>query len=228
MNVPTFNIIIGFVLATIGVIELLISIFILFRRERSDSIIAFSLFNLGVAIWVFSNGVARLSPDLNVVFDKLTFVGASIIVSAFVYFSWSFPYKNNNFLKSQIILLFLPTIIFTYALYTSDYLVGGDVVLTKFGYYLMGEGKLYHLFNIYILSFFIWSFINLFKKLKTSDGYHLWQLRTILFALGVAAIFGVFSNLVLPWFFNVSSYYWLGPLFSVVWLGTITYIVVKR
>ncbi|MFA5070530.1 MAG: histidine kinase N-terminal 7TM domain-containing protein [Patescibacteria group bacterium] len=221
----------NFILIPIAILELILGLYILSRRPRSAVSVSFAIFCFSVALWVFSNGFGYVleSPDsFKVFWWYLTFPSASLIASVFLYFSWVFPYKSKEIRLREYLAVIIPTVVFSLVIAFSDIFIKGiDFNLNPPPFIF---GPFYHVFAIYFLFFWIGALINLIIKYKKSDGIHRWQLKYLLIGVFLSSIFGMGTNLLLPYFFHLKtlSYDFIGPGSSIIWLGMVSYIIWKK
>jgi len=82
-------------------------------------------------------------------------------------------------------------------------------------------------FYSYFLIFWGWAIIELINKFIKSDGIHRWELKVLFYGIAVSSLAGIFTNLILPWLGH-GEFGYVGPAFSVVWLGVTSYIILKK
>lgn len=220
----------NFILIPIAVLEFILGLYMILRKPRGAVSVSFAIFCFAVALWVFSNGFGYVY-DREVIqwfWWNMTFPAACVIAAAFLYFSWVFPYKSREIKIKEYLLISLPTIIFTVLILFTDTFIKDIDYSTENVRFIFGP--LSHFFTAYFLLFWFGSFINLYLKYKKSDGIHRWQLKYLLVGVALSSIFGMLTNLILPYFsgFKVQTYDFIGPGSSIIWLGMVSYIIWKK
>ncbi|MBU0974360.1 hypothetical protein KKD03_01530 [Patescibacteria group bacterium] len=209
------------ILIIISVLMAGLSFYVLFRNFRSSINISFFVMGIGVVIWVATNGVFMENQDLFM--GKLTFTGAMLILVGFFYFSVLFPFRDKKIDWLMHALLLIPFILLNIFLYSGDLFIGEVVSRDTLSF-----GVLYHVFAIYFLIFWIWIILNFVRKYRASDGLHKWQLKNLFYAISFSSIAGIITNLLMPWILNVQYGGWIGPMFSIFFLGFVSYILFKK
>lgn len=220
----------NFILIPIAILELILGIYILSRRPRSAVSVSFAIFCFSVALWVFSNGFGYVATTkmYQWFWWNLTFPAASAIVSVFLFFSWIFPYKSKLIRVKDYLLVITPALFFSALLIFTDWFIK-DINYAKSPPQFV-FGPFFHVFGVYFLIYWIGAFINLLLKYKKSDGIHRWQLKYLLWGLAFSSVFGMATNLLLPWVMNLITFYYdfIGPASSIIWLGMVSYIIWKK
>ncbi|MFH1366550.1 MAG: histidine kinase N-terminal 7TM domain-containing protein [Patescibacteria group bacterium] len=220
----------NFILIPIAILEFALGLYMIFRKPRSAVSVSFAIFCFSVALWVFSNGFGFIATSkmFQWFWWNLTFPAASAIASVFLFFSWVFPYKSKDIKIRDYILIITPTVFFSITLIFTDWFIK-DIDYTKYPPQFV-FGFLFHIFAIFFLIFWIGAFINLVLKYRKSDGIHRWQLKYLIWGVAFSSIFGMATNLLLPWVMHLItfSYDFIGPGSSIIWLGMVSYIIWKK
>ena len=210
------------ILAVISVLLTILSLCILIRNMKNPIHISLFVMIIGAAIWVISNGLDYVY--LSVLLTKSIYLGALLIAVGFLFFSFYFPFRQRRYTLLLHILIIIPIIILVLLLYT------GDLFIEK----MIEEGRkilygpVFHIFNSIFLIYWFWGIYNFVMKYKVSDGFHKWQIKNLFFAIAFSFVAGIITNMVLPWMFNIWTLGWVGPMFSIVFFGFISYILFKK
>jgi len=204
-----------------SILLLLLAFYVLFRNQKQAINISFFVMVFGAAVWVGANGIFEEIQSSTL--GKIIFSGAILIAVGFIYFAFLFPFKNRLMKWFIHLIILVPAVTLNILLYSSNLFVG-DLA----SYYYLDRGPFYHVFAIYFLLLWVWGIYNLVVKYKRSDGIHRWQIKNTFYALSVSLFAGVTTNLFLPWWFNIQNYGWVGPMFSIVYFGFLSYILVRK
>lgn len=82
-------------------------------------------------------------------------------------------------------------------------------------------------FIAFFAVYWIWAVANLLRSLASSDGIHRTYLKAILAGLVISLTISSIFDIVIP-LLGTTPYGYVGPLFSAVWLGFTSYILVKK
>jgi hypothetical protein len=218
---------IGIILSLIALAELYLGIWFLAKYRKNQATMWFGLFCLGAAIYVGSNGLGFLeifvTPDTA---ERLGWAGGAIATAMFLPFSFSFPlpYKTNRELVSLAVwpvALFVPGFLWTNVLLENQRkIVFGEGVQTD-------PGPLFWFFLVFFAIYWGWALVNMILHMRRSDGIHRWQLRMMLFGIGISLLVSVGVDIVWP-LITVSRLGYIGSLFNSAWLGFTAYILLKK
>lgn len=222
INIPTVSLFIA------CLIDVILIVLISLKKNKTLNNIFFILFSFSVFIWVFSRLIFDFANSYFLYFITYSiYFGAALIPLALLFFIYTFPKKPLILSKRSTYLLALPAIIIAISSYIPNFIIKTidydsiNMVRTisfgSFGYYL---------YFIYIVIYFLLSIIKMIQQLKITKGNEHSQLEIIFSSIFISAVVGVVFNLVLPTFgyFNL---FWVGPLFSIYMVLTITYAIIK-
>ena len=214
------------ILIIIAIVEFILGFYILIRKQGEIARV-YGLFVFGVIVWVLSLGLELGLKNLDYAFlaSNFTYVAAACIASIFVYFSLVFPFKTRPLKKLDFLAIISPGIIVLLLILFTD-LLTKELIVHDWGRETT-LGAAYHFYSIYFLGFMTWGLVNLFKKYKISDGVHRWQIKYFLWGIIISLAFGLFFDLILPWFGNYKLVH-IGAEASIVWLGFTSYIILKK
>jgi len=178
---------------------------------------------MGAAVWVASNALDYIL--FSIFLTRLTYAGAVLIAVGFFYFSLYFPFQKFSISKMHHFLIILLPAILIVILFTATNIFIRDI---NWDTLQITYGSVFHIFNIVFLIYWFWGIYNFVKKYRTADGIHRWQLKNIFWAIIFSLIAGITTNLILPWVFGIWTLGWIGPMFSIFFLGFASYILFKR
>ena len=153
---------------------------------------------------------------------RLGFVGPSIIAGLVVYLAIIFPEQRLPVGKFQYFLMSLPSAVFV-ALSLTPLIVRH----VEFPFVLNVEyGPAHIAFTAFIVAYFSLAFYILFIKYFTLKEDQKLQVWYVLFGMGIAAVAGVTSNLILP-LLGVRGMVQIGPASLLIMDGFIFYSIVR-
>ncbi|MFH1534942.1 MAG: histidine kinase N-terminal 7TM domain-containing protein [Patescibacteria group bacterium] len=219
------------VLIVIGCLELLLSLYILFQNPKDRIRRWYSLLVFSVALWVLSIGLGITINDVFAIdiLTRLNWIGPIVFAPTLLFFSWIFPYTTKKIgIRNWLI--------FGFSIVTGILLLYNDIIpiytsinSDPWRTVIFGPGV--HIFNVLFLLYWVWSAINLYIKFRSADGVNRWLLRNVLLGILISSIFGVVSNMILPWFGLWADMPYLsaiGPELSIIWLGFTAYVLFKK
>lgn len=182
-----------------------------------------------IALWAISLLVFRSTDNLEFAQTALnvSYVAAVLIALSFYIFMHYFPTLEKFGMVQKAILslssVFVVSTLFLKNFFVLDVVVRGGVrvgLQNALGYWI---------FALYFVVYFFGSLVVLFRRwqmavapLKRNIGFIIWSVLT-------AGILGVFFNLVLPSpFFMEWRFTWLGPIFTAIIVGTLSYAIARH
>ncbi|MFH1366549.1 MAG: histidine kinase N-terminal 7TM domain-containing protein [Patescibacteria group bacterium] len=218
----------GYILIVIGLIEVFLGLWFLFRYKRSAINNWYVVFVSSVAFWVLANaGIYFYTNNLDQAqfYNQLTWLGGVFVAFAFLFFSFYFPITLKPVKRYSYLLIIIPLILFVYLIFFSDLFVTGMAFEGNNQKFF--TGSLFFLFPVYFFFYWIWGIINLLLKLKTTDGIHVQQLKLLLTGVIISSVFIVIFDLIYP-LIGKAVISGLGPELTLVWLGFTSYIILKK
>ncbi|PIY96560.1 MAG: hypothetical protein COY66_03870 [Candidatus Kerfeldbacteria bacterium CG_4_10_14_0_8_um_filter_42_10] len=221
----------GIILIIIAALELFLGIYILLQNPRDHIRRWYAFLVFMVALWVWSIGFVVFTNDIFIIdiVTRLNWVGPIFIASTLLFFSWIFPYPTKRIGIKNWLIFFFPMVIDLFLLYWDVFPIFKSIKLDPWRTVVFGPGV--HVFNALFLFYWIWGTYNFYHKFRAADGIHKWLLKYFLIGIIISSIFGVTSNLILPWFGLYMKYPVLsaiGPELSIIWLGFTGYILFKK
>jgi len=217
----------GIILLFIAAIEFVFAFYMFFRKQKSAISVSFGLFILSVGFWALGLALFRglMNNSYAFIASRTTYISAAFIASTFVYFSLVYPFKTRDLNAGDILLIVSPGIITFFFIFFSDLLIK-EYVMEEWGRSAI-VGPAYHFYGIFFLVYWLWGFVNLFKKYRATDGIHRLQMKLALWGIIISFALGSFFALFQPWFQNY-RYTHYGPESSVIFLAFTAYIIWKK
>jgi len=202
--------------------NLLLALFILFKNWHSIINRVFALLIFGVVGWTLSLLLLLHFPYL--ILGKLAFVFASVLPASFFHFSIIYPLEFKRKNKTVVFISYISTFLFIILSFT-PYL-SESVDISK-GYITGSMGKAFPFFVLYLFVFITWGLINFIRKFKTTQGVQRTQILYLFIGIILVAIIGLTTNIILP-VFQIYNFNFIGPSFSIILTGLITYSIIKH
>ncbi len=217
----------GLIQIIVAIIELGLGVYLFLTREKGHIIYAYSLFILGIVMWVGGNGLYRLveTNSAALFWTNMNHLSAGLIAVALVYFSIVYPYQKTILKVHHTLSFIVPLGILAYLLFATDTLI--EKISGKLSNSIQVIGPTYTLFAVWFLIYMGWAFYNLIKKYHESTGMYRPLLRLLLIGLLISFIMGTLFDLFFPWF-GGPQYFYIGTESSIVWLALTTYIIFRK
>ena len=185
----------------------------------------FSLLCLTCAFWIFGAFMFPFSGQVQwkLFWIRFIFGVSSFIPAILVHFSLIFPiYQHRmNFLKTVI--LYSPPLIFL-AFSPTELIVKSVVQIEPVNF---EYGVMHRFFSLYFFIYLILGFYFLARTYRNSIGVYRLQIKYCFIGMLLTAIGSSIPNLVLP-IFGISKFGGLGPSFTIVMVGFITYSIIRH
>src|SRR3990167_6388531 len=160
---PWFDVI---VLLVVGVLELIFTIYLFVRYERSPAITAFSFLSLCVTGWVLTNGIGLFFTRGGFVEDimyRFSFIFAMFLFSLLYIFVLLFPYPKLQIDGRRLLFMLMPSAILTPFIIWSHALVEG-FERTSSANTIFGND--YWIYSIYIFIMYILAMTEIINRIK--------------------------------------------------------------
>ncbi len=194
-------------------------------RPEAPSNRSFGAFTLFSAIWIL--GVGLFHAGANLIFWAMTaFAGASLVPAAFLAFVRYYP-TPTKWLRPWVLRLNFSIGLFFAAASLTTRLIVKDALITSTGP-ARETGPLYPLFAAYFLVAWFTALVVLLSKWSRARGLARVQLHYLALGFVVSTSGGIAANLVLPIFSGITSYNWLGPLFSLAFVALIAHGIIRH
>lgn len=218
---------IGWLLLVIALAELCLGLFFLFRYQKNQATFWYGLFAISAALYVGSNGLgyadALISGQMA---EQLAWIGGMNTAFFFLAFSYSFPLpvKNNKEVLPWVV---WPAGLFTLGILFTDVFIGRQVIPLFGEGYTTDAGPLFWFMVTTFGLYWVWSVTNFIRRARVSDGVFRRNIQLILAgifcSLAVSSVFDIYMPLT-----NVTRFGYVGSLFTSVWLGFTSYIILKK
>lgn len=212
----------------VGFGELLLAIYFWVTNSRQEIRKVISLLALSTSIWVILSAYISYRETSILVVELLNVVLISgiFLVTSLLYFSVIYPYTFFTFDRLHKFLLYVPAIIFSIVILTTDTVVNNYLV----DKYSVGEvvgGSVYPIYNIYLFILLLITLAILSFKIKRTHGFVKQNVKLILLSIVLSGLPAAIISLILPLFSPQLINPLLGNAITGIWLGITTYIVIK-
>ena len=186
--------------------------------------IAFSISSWASAGWILSVLMIYLfkEPLWKLFWVRMSFVASSNIPSTFFYFSLIFPKEKRNISLLKIVLIFLPSSIFTLLSLT-----GLMVYSVDWKTFTTDYGLAHPFFSAYFILSISGGIFFLIKSFKISIGLERIQIKYCFLGIFLTFIPAITFNLILP-LVGTSRLSYLGPCSTIIILSFFTYAILKH
>lgn len=203
---------------------------VVYSRNRHDATnISFFILTLSVSFWDITMFAYRAAEDpfIALICSRILYVAASTIPIAFLFFVLIFPDGSFKPSKWQKFLLPVPFIISCIISITPSFLIENVLFVPNQENTIIFNFGLHIYYAIYIISYFFFGYLILFKKYSKAEGVLKTQILFILIGTFVSTTIGVFSNLILLLILQNFTFNWLGQVGTVIMIISISYSILK-
>ncbi|NOY35770.1 MAG: hypothetical protein GXP44_02535 [bacterium] len=211
----------------IGIVNLVFGSVIYLKNRRSKTNLWFFLVALSVTFWVFSMFFFRSFEFASVLGARMLYLSASLIPVSFLYFTFVFPKDKINFNVPQKYLLPIPFILAAAASLWPDFLITAVRLVPNGENIIFFNQKVHLFYAIYIVGYFVFSYVVLFKKYLKSSGALKMQVQYIFAGTLISTLIGVNTNLIMP-YMGIFDLNWLGQIMTSVMIIFIAYAIAKH
>lgn len=214
-------------LLIIGLGEIALAIYFLTTIGRQNIRVAVGLLCAFTALWVVAGAFIIHQPQGihdNVLSRSSYFFGPFIIFSL-LYFIMNYPYENKAFDKYQVFWMYAVSLVIGLLGLFSHEVVVKFVSDGMRSYWQ--NGQLFWLYGGTLTLGYLIVLYFLFKKLRVSTGIIYRRYIAVFVAIIIGGLPGVLFDLFLPMFLGQSIYPVAGPLSTSIWLGVVSYIVLR-
>lgn len=204
-----------------------LGIIVFLKNPKDSQNRTFFAFSLSLLWWLVVNFIVDYIKDLSIAFrfSQLAAIGPIIAAPLFFYFSLIFPRPEKKLTKVQvffilffcvILLILVPTKFNVEKVWSEEWGVN------------FKPGWLYYFLGLYLASYFILIFKNLFIVYKKADSLEKTQIEYLLLGLFFTLTIGLITNLGLP-LIGYNRLVTLGPSLSVLpFVGFVAYAIVSK
>lgn len=210
------------ILSTVVLTNIALALVIFSRGVKRLADILFSLISLSSGLWGLAIIGFHTKPEFlsDINWAVFTHLFAACISLFFFFFSFTFPRSIKGRLMA-----FVPAsilfVVLSYALIFTDLIIGettGKMYAINSGYFAYG---------LLVFLFFFGGYFFLYEQYRlarTKDEKR--QVLLILAGAIAASLPATVPDLILP-YYNNFSYTWLGPIFTLILVGSIFYAIVR-
>jgi signal transduction histidine kinase len=218
----------NYIILSAAIINLFFAFFIFIKNSKKKANLFYSIFTFGSVLWsigmFFYRGLAEYS--LVMWWSRFLYFSSGLIPLGLLFFTFTFPSNKSNLKSWQKFFIFMPAIIIIFSSFIPGFIIK-DIVIHREVENEMFFGFGYNIWSIYLLIYFVWSFINLFKIYKTySSNIIKLQTKYILIGGISSAVLASTTNLILP-ALGYTSLGWIGQSFTIIMVGFVTYAIAK-
>jgi len=198
-------------------LDLGFAILIYFLNPKNKINISLALTVFFLATWTFSMGMFRnASTELSaILWTWIQNESGSLLVIPFFFFSLYFPYQKMILKKWQIVTILMSIIIITLVVVISNAWASKIYLNPPNNDYLINFWGIAY-FNLHFYVYLALSFYILLKKYRENEGFIKKQLKYLIVASGIIAIFGGIFGAIIPLvLLHSAGPYWIGPYFAV-------------
>ena len=196
-------------------------------RARPDSEVNrwFAAQTVCLASWVFGVGGLQGGTHLDA-WGRFTFASASLIPAAFLAFTRCYP-TPSRWPSTQLIQITFLIGVGLAMLSLTTPLIVYDNVLTPQGL-VRKAGLLYPVFAVYFIVAWIVALAVFIDKWRQARGLARAQLQHLGAGILISAAGGIGMNLLLPLITGRSTYSWLGPYFSFMFVALVAHAIIRH
>ena len=204
----------------------------IFARSRTKSTTFFLAAVFGAALWALGIGLYTRPgiTDATYFWSNNNYIAATIISFAYFFFARFFISEHARvkrwvYIASAIAALAVIILIINPGFERS---VVEQITEPIPGLKVEEFGWAYPFFVLFISGFFFGGIGIFIKKYRAAEGITRTQIKFILLGTGLAIIFGISTNVLLPSLFNYSGLVWLGPVGTLIMIVFIAYAITKH
>lgn len=187
---------------------------------------AFAYLALTLGAWTLSNGLVATyaGTPWGIVWARAAFFSASMLPLWCFHFVAVFPRATPS--VSRRLRAAVTAGAITSCLVSLTPLIAQSTSLSN-GALAVRYGPMYPIFGAYLVASLMCSLVLLSRKVRLLRGVERLQVQTVLFGIGVAAIGGSITNLLLPLVFGTSRLNLYGPIVGLVLVVFIAHAIVR-
>jgi len=207
-------------LSLTALIDFFIVYLILSKSDKNTSDKVFIFLNIVIILWIVSDIFYSIASEFNLFWAKATYSAALFLPFAYLYFSLTFLSEKKVSKKTIVFSFLFPFILLILILINPESMIQKSQNGFIFGY-------IYFLYILYMASYFIISYIVLFRKILLFSGTKKGQINFIFYGSLISSILALTSALILP-LFKIYDLYFLSPAFTLVLSVCITYAIFRH
>lgn len=185
----------------------------------------FSYLCFACALWVL-NGLfifISMAPASKLFWIRMSFGIGSFVPAFFFHLSLIFPNYQYEIDRLKKILIYFPTVFFLSVFQTHlivESIIQREPIVLDYGF-------VHPFFSIYLVTFFALGLYFLLKTHKKSVGVYRLQIKYCFLGMLISIIAALVFNILLP-ILGTSRYSKIGPSFTMIYVGFVTYAIVKH
>lgn len=213
----------------VGVGELVLAIYFWATNQKNEIRRVMALLAFATGMWVLLSAAIAYQPEnaVKLFLNDLIYVCGGFVLTAFLHFSIIYPYPRFYFDNLHATLLYVPAVLFSAIALTTRTIVsqsiGGETIAGQ----VVG-GPVFPIYNSYYAILFLSGLCILIRKIAATDGYVRRNLKLVVFAFALGGLPAVYLDLVAPFLNLPNPNYLVANIATVVWLGTVTYIITRK
>ncbi len=219
----------GYLLLAISIPNFILGSFILLRNLKDRANTFFAAFTIFVGLWSLGLAGFIFSRDSSVAlwWAKEYYAAAALIAFSFLGFSLNFTNRARKFTTIQKLLALIPVAAILAMIFADPSLMLAGIRYHEWGKEVILNRVGYSLYSLYFILYVSLGFIVIVNAWRKAIGIQKIYLRYILTGLTVAFGLGATFNLFYPAFGNY-KYIWVGPLFTLVYVSTVSYAIIRH
>lgn len=215
----------------LSIIILLICIFlgfiVIIKNRKSFLNRIFFLITISVIIWIFTNLMVDISSSERSAFfwSQLTILGPLFLPPLILLFFSMFPNNKSRYIKNKnkLLFLFIPSILLLFFIPTKYNVT--NVVFKDWGIDV-SVGSLYTYFLVFFVVYLTLGLFYLLKSYRQAKNIERAQIVHVFIGIVSTIILSITTNVILL-FYGVSNLASVGPLFSFIFVVSITYSIIR-
>ncbi|MEK7567964.1 MAG: ATP-binding protein [Patescibacteria group bacterium] len=217
---------INVILATVFSVNFVLATLIFINRKNSGGSIYFSLAAYCTTIWVLSMFFFRKIDSLEtlIIPTKLLYISGILISTFFLRFSYSFLSKNSY--RVFFIPITVPTLLLIVSIIFSPLTINSVNHITSEEKNVV-FGPIYPIYGLLMFVYFLWSYLNFYKRYKVENRENKYRLSFIIIGTGLSVFSGLIFDIVFPYFGNFDLY-WLGPMLTIIFVTFTAYAILRH
>lgn len=214
-------------LMTTVIVGSIISLIIYYNNPNNATNRAFSFLGFNIVIWSVVNYLSlhSPSPQLQLTLIRLSMAASTSFAFAFFLLAHTFPHSKLQLRRKQLVYLASITLVTMFVTLTPLVFSGVEIEAGNISP-IPGPGMI--LFIIVAIGFDIAAIYLLIKKYLQSTGVVKQQLLFILIGVLLTITLIVLTNFILVIVFKTSQFVSLGYLFTLIFLGTTAYSIMRH
>ena len=210
-----------------GLFLLFLGYIVWYQNKKHPANVSLAVFAASSAFWCvalyFYENPAIFNPRMWIV---LVYLFVFIMVGSTLSFSFVFPDEKARAALVPVVIYGLISLPFIYVLIFTNYwikdvIVAGGGSITKTGFIYPYWGAFNALIGAWIVNNFV-------KRFKSSGPLIRLQLSYIFLGIGIMAIGTLGGDVIIPVFFNNTSFFWISSFSIIPFIGLASYSIIKH